>query len=266
MLNCVDICCYNGSVDFSKLKKAGVTTVIIRSIRKGGVIDSSFETFYKGAVAAGLSVGAYLYTYATTKSAAKKEADQLIKLLRGRHMPAGVWLDMETPALRSASAATVQGIADAFRGKLRASGYETGIYCDADFYREHSHFKGYDSDCPFWIASYGKNDGKQHTKPSVSHKLWAWQYSDKGVVSGISGKCDVNEVYGSGMVNPLLCDLPTLRRGDRSYAVALMQGKLGIDADGVFGPDTEKAVKEVQKANNLSTDGACGPNTWGVLI
>lgn len=270
--NCIDICSYNGSVDFVKVMKAGVRTVIIRSIRKGGVIDGKFEEFYRGAIAQGMSVGAYLYTYATSKSAAKKEADQLLKLLNGRPLAAGVWLDMETSDLRRASADVVQGIADAFRGKLRAAGYETGVYCDADFYREKNHFKGYDSACPFWIAAYGKNDGKQHTKPAIGHKLWAWQYSDKGTVDGVPGKCDVSEVFGLGMVNPLVCDLPTLRRGDRSLSVKLMQMRLctetgiDLDDDGIFGAITEDVVKVVQRDHKLKEDGVCGPDTWEVIL
>ena len=36
-------------------------------------------------------------------------------------------------------------------------------------------------------------------------------------------------------------------------------------ADGIFGPNTEEAVKELQKAKGLAADGIVGPRTWAAL-
>jgi peptidoglycan hydrolase-like protein with peptidoglycan-binding domain len=58
-----------------------------------------------------------------------------------------------------------------------------------------------------------------------------------------------------------LYDLVLLRRGTRGDVVMKLQRKLAIDADGKFGPGTEKAVKEYQQANGLKADGLVGPNT-----
>ena len=38
-----------------------------------------------------------------------------------------------------------------------------------------------------------------------------------------------------------------------------------IAVDGIFGPETEKAVEAYQKANGLGVDGIVGPKTWGSL-
>lgn len=38
-----------------------------------------------------------------------------------------------------------------------------------------------------------------------------------------------------------------------------------LDADGYFGPGTEKAVKEFQQKNGLAVDGSVGPNTWKII-
>lgn len=40
---------------------------------------------------------------------------------------------------------------------------------------------------------------------------------------------------------------------------------LGVTVDGIFGPQTEEAVKEFQKEANLSVDGIVGPHTWAAL-
>ncbi len=58
---------------------------------------------------------------------------------------------------------------------------------------------------------------------------------------------------------------PKLQRGDTGPAVHDLQNLLGIEADGVFGADTEDAVRAFQAKNNLLVDGIVGSHTWGVL-
>jgi putative chitinase len=58
----------------------------------------------------------------------------------------------------------------------------------------------------------------------------------------------------------------TLRRGSAGDAVKQMQRKLGIPADGDFGPGTEAAVRKWQAANGLVADGIVGPKTLAALM
>jgi hypothetical protein len=51
----------------------------------------------------------------------------------------------------------------------------------------------------------------------------------------------------------------------RGSSVRLLQRKLGIGADGVFGPGTASAVKRFQRAHGLTADGVVGPSTWSAL-
>lgn len=57
----------------------------------------------------------------------------------------------------------------------------------------------------------------------------------------------------------------TLKKGSRGAQVVTLQRKLNLQADGIFGPLTEEAVKEFQKANGLTVDGIVGTNTWNKL-
>ena len=58
-----------------------------------------------------------------------------------------------------------------------------------------------------------------------------------------------------------------LRKGSRGPLVAEVQEKLNIEpADGIFGPGTERLIKEWQAANGLTADGILGPNTLGKLF
>lgn len=50
----------------------------------------------------------------------------------------------------------------------------------------------------------------------------------------------------------------------RLYNAAL-QGALGINQDGIFGANTEKAVKAFQAAHNLTADGIVGTRTKAAL-
>ena len=56
-----------------------------------------------------------------------------------------------------------------------------------------------------------------------------------------------------------------VKRGDRGPAVRSIQRELGITADGVFGPMTERAVKRFQRRHGLVPDGIVGPLTRGAL-
>lgn len=58
----------------------------------------------------------------------------------------------------------------------------------------------------------------------------------------------------------------TLRRGSKGDAVKQMQAKLGLTADGDFGPGTEAALKKWQSVNGLTADGVAGPKTLAKLL
>ncbi len=60
--------------------------------------------------------------------------------------------------------------------------------------------------------------------------------------------------------------MPTLRRGSRGPAVALLQKQLLLKDDGIFGPRTEDAVREFQSANGLGRDGVVGAATWRKIL
>ena len=54
--------------------------------------------------------------------------------------------------------------------------------------------------------------------------------------------------------------------GQRGEPVRAVQELLGVGADGVFGPGTEKAVRAFQERAHVEADGIVGPHTWQLLI
>lgn len=57
-----------------------------------------------------------------------------------------------------------------------------------------------------------------------------------------------------------------LKNGSKGEDVKKLQEKLGLAADGSFGPGTEAKVKEWQAANGLTADGIVGDGTWTKLF
>jgi hypothetical protein len=77
------------------------------------------------------------------------------------------------------------------------------------------------------------------------------------VPSGGSGSGHSKRRHSSGS--------STLRLGSRGSAVKTLQSELGIAADGIFGPSTERAVQSFQSSHGLVADGVVGPATWAAL-
>ena len=57
-----------------------------------------------------------------------------------------------------------------------------------------------------------------------------------------------------------------LKVGSKGNEVKQLQEKLGLSADGSFGPGTEKAVKAWQSANGVTADGVVGDGTWSKMF
>lgn len=57
----------------------------------------------------------------------------------------------------------------------------------------------------------------------------------------------------------------TLKIGSRGEDVKTLQRKLGIHADGIFGKNTDAAVRSYQRAHGLTADGIVGDHTWESL-
>lgn len=58
---------------------------------------------------------------------------------------------------------------------------------------------------------------------------------------------------------------PLLKKGSKGAPVRELQGLLEIDADGIFGDDTQAAVLAFQESRGLHADGKVGPQTWDAL-
>ena len=73
------------------------------------------------------------------------------------------------------------------------------------------------------------------------------------------------------MPTTTILPFPLVRRGDQAHPVPSLQYLLrangrSVTVDGIFGPNTEGAVRAFQQSKGLAVDGIVGPNTWSALI
>jgi putative chitinase len=129
-------------------------------------------------------------------------------------------------------------------------------------------------------------------KGALESALWFWgsrnlnEVADTGDVvrltkiinGGDIGLADRHARYAKAMaalggkvsapINSQITDAVTqvLRKGAKGDDVKRMQAKLGLAADGDFGPGTEAALRKWQSANGLTADGVAGPKTLAKLL
>lgn len=95
-----------------------------------------------------------------------------------------------------------------------------------------------------------------------------WALIQQGGLRGwVNGKYLADYSAKPDLTRILKLKSPNMRGEDVRWAQARLN-ELGYNsgkADGIFGPNTDKAVKAFQKAHGLSQDGDIGPLTWARL-
>lgn len=192
-VKCLDVSYAQGNIDFSKVKTAGYDYVIIRA-GYGNLTsqkDSYFEQNYKNAKAAGLKVGVYWYSYATTYSDALKEADACLRCINGKTFDLPVYYDVEEESQAFLSKTTLTNLIDGFCCKLEINGFEAGVYATNGMYwniDKASLKKNYST----WLAQI---DGDFSSICDDIHQ-YTWTHR----VSGISTEVDCNYIYNLNIV------------------------------------------------------------------
>ena len=100
MLKGIDVSENNGYVDWNAVKAAGMDFAIIRLGFGNRHLDTNFYENVNGALAVGLKIGVYYYSYALDEPAARSEARYMISVLKDAGLTKdkiemGLWFDME---------------------------------------------------------------------------------------------------------------------------------------------------------------------------
>lgn len=259
----IDVSEWQGTIDWKKVAKDGVQFAVIHAGygRELSQKDKYFERNYAGARAAGIKVGAFWYSYADSVKRAEDEAKTCLKVLEGKTFDLPIFFDQEyEPGILKLSTKTRTDIVLKFLETIKAAGRPCGLYSSTDFITTKLQANRL-TDYPLWIAEYG-------SKLHYTGKVWAWQYTDKGRVAGIKGRVDMDHGYFAQAKNT---DSNLLRKGDTGAAVKLLQHRLNIlgnqlTEDGIWGVQTDSAVRGYQYKAGLTVDGVVGPKTQAALI
>ena len=192
----IDVSKYQASVDFEKVKEAGVQFVIIRLGYRGYgsgtlVQDPKFEEHFTNARNAGLRVGVYCFTQAVNEDEAREEAQACVYVLNGRQLDYPIYYDTEATGTGSGRADGL-GVEDrtkcavAFCEEVKALGYQPGVYASTTWFRKRldlSQLTKYN----IWNAHYNVA-----SSPIACNM---WQGSCTARIPGYGGQIDVNISY-----------------------------------------------------------------------
>lgn len=188
---CIDISEWNCDINFNKVRNTGVTCVIIRAGygKDPNQEDNKFQEYYRQAKSAGLNVGAYWYSYATSVDAAKAEVKNCMKTIGGKEFDLPVFLDVEEYRQAVLPRRTLTDIISTFCDGMNSNGFNSGLYSAKSMLVDSAYPDELSNKYLIWLAM-----------PNTSYSdlpsyVDLWQYSWTGSVDGIRNDVDLNYIY-----------------------------------------------------------------------
>lgn len=187
----IDISKWQGSVNFLKVKQAGIQFIILREGYKEA-IDECFLEYAKGCKENNIEVpGVYHFLYCTNEAEARAEALSCIQNVQkaGLEPSIVIFADFEYDTVKKAASRGIKlgkeaciACTEAFLDEISKAGYKTGIYANIDYYKNmytpeiiNKHI--------FWLADYTDES---------DYACTFRQTGSKGIINGISGYVDTD--------------------------------------------------------------------------
>lgn len=177
----IDVSRWQGEINWSQVAADDVSFVMLGT-RSKGAVDPYFHRNIQQASAAGVKVGVYIYSLATTVEMAEAEADFVLDLIHDYPVSYPVAFDMEDSTQGNLSKEELAAIADAFCKKISDSGYYPIIYANENWLKNKLDMSL--MDYPVWVARYS-------ARPSYQNPVM-WQATSTGSVKGINGNVDID--------------------------------------------------------------------------
>lgn len=190
----IDVSKWQGEIDWKKVKAAGIKFAMIR-LGYGSAdgsdcgLDGWFERNVAGALKAGIDIGCYFYSYATSVAAAKKEAAFVVKTLQKYKgvFTYPVAFDLEDKTQQSLGKTVLTDMVIAFGDAIEKAGFYCSLYSNPNWltnYLDDARIKRFDH----WLAQWA-------SAPTYTGAFGMWQNSSKGSVDGINGNVDTDIAY-----------------------------------------------------------------------
>lgn len=198
MLKGIDVCGFNGNIDWEKVKADNVKFAILKL---GNIydtdknyVDSKFEINYKKCIELGIAVGVYIYNYCNSTDTLKKGTEWAIKQLNKRNLQLPVYLDMEDKTIVCEGKTALTNQCVEFCKIVEDAGYKSGVYANVNWFKNY--IDASKLDCSIWVAQY-------YSKCEYTGKYDIWQNSSDGSINGISGRVDTDCLYNEEIIKKM---------------------------------------------------------------
>ena len=298
----IDISNNNGSINFNGVKNSGVECVYIKATEGTTFQDSYKSAFYGGAKSIGAKVGFYHFLVGT--SAPETQAENFYKEIISYQNDLVPMLDVEVnfPGLNDYIARFIGRFNQLTSMEIGIYTYTSFLneYIDVERfktlklweanynnnpwnlpsnsfanrvghqYTEKGHIDGVNGVCDVNEFNEGVFNGNKQV--AINNPVQATtdniylQLQRELNAQGFTDK-NGNKLIEDGIPGPLtLSACPLVRKGASGNITTWIQLRCGATPDGIFGTDTENAVKWMQRKWNINDDGIVGQNTWRKLL
>lgn len=194
----LDVSRYQGKITldgWKQVKSAGYKGAMLKTVstnhklssRPDGLyIDPTFETNYRNAKAAGLDVGVYYYTYATSEAMADAELALVREAVRGKELTMPLAVDVEENKLKPMTTLDLTNLTAYALEQVEKMGFYAQLYTYTYYSNMELDMGRLANRWDVWLS-----DTTGHT-PAVGYHYNAHQHTSKGSVPGISGNVDLN--------------------------------------------------------------------------
>ena len=191
----IDVSRYQGEIDWAQVAAAGYKGAMLKTVstnhklskRADGLyIDPTFEANYRNAKAAGLDVGVYYYTYATSEAMADAELALLRQAVYGKEFSLPVCVDVEENKLKQLSTLDLSNLTAYALEQVEKMGFYAQLYTYTYYSNMELDMGRLANRWDVWLS-----DTTGHT-PAVGYHYNAHQHNCEGSVPGITGNVDLN--------------------------------------------------------------------------
>ena len=190
----VDVSSFQGEIDWKKVKNSGIRFAMVRLGYRGYgqagnmVVDEYARKNLEGAQKAGLEVGAYFFSQATSIDEVDDEIFFFMQTLGDFELTMPIVLDWEyisdTARTAHVDARTLTDMQKHFCETMVNFGYTPMVYFNWHL-SDSTLFLSELEDYPFWLALY-------QNRMTYPFRVEMWQYTCTGRVPGIQGDVDIN--------------------------------------------------------------------------
>lgn len=191
----IDVSSFQGVIDWEKVRASGIRFAMVRLGfrgygQAGNMVEDEFaRRNLEGARKAGLEVGAYFFSQATTIDEVDDEIFFFMKTLGDFELTMPIVLDwehvgVETARTNNVDAETLTAMQKHFCKTMVDFGYTPMVYFNWHL-GENNLYLSELEDYPFWLALY-------QDRMTYPFRVEMWQYTCTGRVPGIQGDVDIN--------------------------------------------------------------------------